>query len=402
MKKILLLLISLSVLASCKKEASVEQLLEEGNLEQIQKRRDKLQSELNQSKKDINLLNEKITELDPQDVEYSLVTAMYAKDTVFNHYVEVQGSVVTKNDKQIYPEMSGVMTRLYVNEGSYVKRGALIATVDDGGLKQQIAQQQVQLELARTTFERQKRLWDQNIGSEMQYLEAKNRVEALQKGIESMQQQLKKVNVYAPYSGSVEEVITKQGQVVSPGATPIIRLVGLGDLYVEAEVPERFLPTVTTGTSTIVELEAIDKEFSSKVRRVNSTINPSSRSFKVEVPVPNDWLIKPNLIANLKLNDYSNEDAILIPTDVINEDASGEQSVFVVDQLIDEVEEIYSIRRMVVELGKENDNGMVEVLSGLENNSKIIAEGAKSLIDGDEVKITSFENSQQEQNEDAS
>lgn len=402
MKKILLLLISLSVLASCKKEASVEQLLEEGNLEQIQKRRDKLQSELNQSKKDINLLNEKITELDPQDVEYSLVTAMYAKDTVFNHYVEVQGSVVTKNDKQIYPEMSGVMTRLYVNEGSYVKRGALIATVDDGGLKQQIAQQQVQLELARTTFERQKRLWDQNIGSEMQYLEAKNRVEALQKGIESMQQQLKKVNVYAPYSGSVEEVITKQGQVVSPGATPIIRLVGLGDLYVEAEVPERFLPTVTTGTSTIVELEAIDKEFSSKVRRVNSTINPSSRSFKVEVPVPNDRLIKPNLIANLKLNDYSNEDAILIPTDVINEDASGEQSVFVVDQLIDEVEEIYSIRRMVVELGKENDNGMVEVLSGLENNSKIIAEGAKSLIDGDEVKITSFENSQQEQNEDAS
>ena len=308
---------------------------------------------------------------------------------MFNHYVEVQGSVMTKDDTQIYPEMAGQMTRLYVNEGDYVKRGQLIAIVDDGGLKQQIAQQQVQLELAKTTFERQKRLWDQNIGSEMQYLEAKNRVEALEEGIAAQRQQLKKVNVYAPFSGSVEEVITQQGQVVSPGATPIIRLVGLGAMYVEAEVPENYLPSVNRGTNTLVTLDAIDLEYESTVRRINNTINPNSRSFIIEVGVPNNRLIKPNLIANLKINDYSNESAILIPTDIIDEDAAGEQFIYVVDE--QSQDGIATVKKVVIETGETNEENWIEVTSGLEGNQQVIGEGAKSLSEGDKVEILPYE-----------
>ena len=176
--KLTAILLVLLVAACQKGEQSVQAVLESDDLALIKKTRDSRQSEMDAARQDVKQLDAKIAELDPTAEDYPLVTAITTKDTLFNHYVEVQGSVMTKDDTQIYPEMAGQMTRLYVNEGDYVKRGQLIAIVDDGGLKQQIAQQQVQLELAKTTFERQKRLWDQNIGSELQDLEAKNRVEA--------------------------------------------------------------------------------------------------------------------------------------------------------------------------------------------------------------------------------
>lgn len=383
--------IFLSSFSSCKNEVSIQQLIEKGDLEQIKARKAKLEQEAEAKRKEIATLDAEIAKLDPQNIEYSLVTSITPHDTLFNHYVEVQGSVKTKNDNQIFPEMAGVMNRLYVQEGQYINKGTLIATVDDGGMRQQIAQQQVQLELAKTTYERQKRLWEQNIGSEIQYLEAKNNYEALQKGISAMEQQLRKVNVYAPFSGSVEEVITKQGQVVSPGATPIIRLVGLGSMYVEAEVPEQFLSTVNRGTKTIVELDAIDTEYESTVRRINSTINPESRSFIIEVGVPNNRLIKPNLIANIRINDYTSENAILIPVDVINEDAEGNEFVFVVDQQIDSEKNVVSVKKVDIETGESTEEGFIEVLSGIEAGQTLIAEGGKILEDGDEVQILDYQ-----------
>ena len=389
MKHKLLLFLIVGLLASCqKKQASVDEVLASEDLEMIRKTRDAKQQEANQLRNELKALEDRIAELDPEIKNYDIVTTIVAKDSLFNHYVEVQGSVKTKDDTQIYPEMSGVMTRLYVREGQYVKRGALIATVDDGGLKQQIAQQQVQLDLAKTTFERQKRLWEQNIGSEMQYLQAKNNVEALEKGIASMNQQLKKVNVYAPFSGSVEQVITQQGQVVSPGATPIIRLVGLGAMYIEAEVPENYLPSVSRGTKAIVNLDAIETEYNSSVKRINNTINPASRSFIIEIGVPNNSLIKPNLIANVKINDYTSKNAILIPSDIVNEDAEGQQYVFVVDEMVNET--VAKVKRVIVETGKVTSEGLIEITSGIEPDQKIIAEGSKTLSDGDEVEVLAY------------
>lgn len=388
MKQTVLLIAIMSsiFLASCKKN-NVQDAMESEDISVIKKVRDQRQKEVDKLRSEIKQLEERIEALDTTKQNYALVTAINVQDTSFEHFVQVQGSVKTKDDTHIYPEMAGQMTRLYVQEGEYVKRGQLIATVDDGGLKQQIAQQEVQLQLARTTFERQERLWEQNIGSEMQYLEAKNRVEALEEGIAAMRQQLKKVNVYAPFNGAVEEVITQQGQVVSPGATPIIRLVGLGSRYVEAEVPETYLQSIDRGTKTIVTLDAIDYEYNSTVKRVNSTINPASRSFIIEVGVPNNRLIKPNLIANLKMNDYTNDEAILIPLSVINEDAEGNQFVFVVDKLMDEQQNTATVKRVSITTGKNTGDGMIEVLEGLETNQQLISEGAKVLEDGQTVTL---------------
>ncbi len=394
MKNIIyLLLTSLFLLNSCQKkeELTIDELIDSKDIEAMQKRRDGLSKEIDQDRKDLMRLDEQIVKLNPKEKAHPLVTAINPLDTVFAHYIEVQGSVMTKNDAMIYPEYSGVMTRLNVSEGQYVKTGALIATISDGGLNQQIAQQQVQLELAKTTFERQKRLWDQNIGSEIQYLQAKNNYEAIQKGIAAMQEQLKKINVYAPFSGVVEEIITKQGQVVSPGATPILHLVGLGSMYVEADVPENYLPDVRRGTKVDVIMDAIELEYHSSVRRINSTINPASRAFTIEVGVPNNKLIKPNLIANLNINDYTNNKAILVPSDIVSEDANGDQFLFVIDQLVKD--DIYTVKRVVVESGLSDEDGNVEIVEGLESGQRVIDEGAKNLLDGQEVQVLDYDTS---------
>ncbi|MBX2845353.1 MAG: efflux RND transporter periplasmic adaptor subunit [Saprospiraceae bacterium] len=393
MRKLILLLAALPILftTACKKEKAeptLEEILATGDFDTIVERLEQEQKNSLEIDRAIRELTAKKIELDTTVKKLPLVTALQLQDSLFKHYVEVQGSVKTKDDVMIYPEFSGVMTNLYVREGQYIRKGALVARVDDGGMKQQIAQQEVQLDLAKTTYERQKRLWDQNIGSEIQYLQAKSNVESLEKAIAAMQSQLSKVNVYAPFSGIVEEVITKQGQVVSPGATPLFRLVNLGTMYVEAEVPESYLPKIKRGTQVEVEFEALDRKYNSTVRRINNTINPNSRSFIVEVNVPNkDRLVKPNLIANLRLNDYTNKNAILIPSSLILENANGDSYVFVADSLNQQNETMVS--RTPLELGESTEDGYVEVLTGLETGQQIIEEGAKNLEDGDEVRIYS-------------
>lgn len=378
------------VFSSCQKEKveiTIEDLIAQGDFDAIKERLAKEESDLIELRKGVDELKNAANELDTTIKRLPLVTALTLKDSLFKHYVEVQGSVKTKDDVMVFPEFSGVMTNLFVNEGQYITKGDLVAKVDDGGLTQQIAQQEVQLDLARTTFERQKRLWDQNIGSEIQYLQAKSQVESLERAIDVTKKQMTKVNVYAPFSGIVEEVITKQGQVVSPGATPLFRLVNLGSMYVEAEVPETYLSKIKRGTEVEVEFDALDRTYKSRVRRINNTINPNSRSFIIEVNVPNkDRLVKPNLIANLKLNDYTNKNAILIPGSILQENTEGESHVFIIDSL--NVENETMVTRTLLTLSENTtEEGFVEVLEGLEEGQKIIAEGGKALQDGDIVKV---------------
>ncbi len=393
MKKIIILLVAgIFIVSACKKEKeemTLDQVLASGDLIKMRERFDKEQKEKAELEKDIALLEAKINELDTTVKKHPLVTAIRLQDSIFKHFVEVQGSVKTKDDAMVFPEYAGVMTNLYVREGQYVRRGALVAKVDDGGLTQQIAQQEVQLALARTTYEKQKSLWDQNIGSEMQYLQAKSNVAALEKAIAAMRVQLKKVNVYAPFGGIVEEIITKQGQVVSPGATPLFRLVNLGSMYVEAEVPESYLPKIKRGTEVEVTFEALDKTYSSRIRRVNNTINPDNRSFIVEVNVPNrDKLIKPNLIAELRINDYTNKEAILIPGNIISEDAVGGQYVFVLDTIM--TDRSATAKKTLLETGETTENDYVEILEGLAPGQMVIDEGARTLEDGDQVEVLKY------------
>jgi RND family efflux transporter MFP subunit len=265
-----------------------------------------------------------------------------------------------------------------------VSKGQLLATIDDGGLSQQLAQLEVQETLAKTTFERQQNLWNQKIGSEIQYLQAKTNYEAQKNAVSQLQSQLAKTNIRAPFSGVIDEVITEQGTVVGAGQTPVIRLVNLDDMYIESDIPESFITNVTIGKEVQVYFPILGDTIYSKVRQVGSYINPSNRAFKIEVAVSNNnGHVKPNLTAKLMINDYTNEKAILIPQSIISENAEGQQYVYVTE-IKDNNEAV--AKRCIVETGR-TQNDMVEIIDGLKDNDILVNEGARNVKDGQTVKI---------------
>ena len=388
MKKSLILALLLLVLISCGGGGnnSLETVLESNDVVALQQKKDELTTQQQALNEQLKQLDEKINELNPEK-NIPLVTTFVANDTVFNHYVELQGSVETKQNLVVTSEMGGILQRVYVKEGDKVSKGQLLAKVDDGGMSQQLAQMQVQADLAKTTFDRQKRLWDQKIGSEIQYLQAKSNYEAQQEAINSMKQQLGKFVIRAPFSGTIDDVITEQGSVVSPGQTPILRVVNLSDMYIQTDVPETYITNVTKGKDVEVLFPVLSKTMDAKIRQTGDFINPENRTFKVEIAVPNkDKDIKPNLTARLRINDYKNNEAILIPQSIISENAEGEQYIYVLENQEDEKA---VAKRVIIKTG-QSQGDVIEVLEGLKAGDSIIQEGARSVKDGQTVKIITY------------
>jgi RND family efflux transporter MFP subunit len=378
------------MLSSCsnEKKQSVEDIISTNNLEKIRAKKNQLDEQQQLISSEIKLLDAKIKTLDPQE-KIPLVTSFITKEAVFTHYVELQGNVSTKQNLIIYPEFAGVLTNVYVKEGQLVSKGQLLAKIDDGGLSQQLAQMQIQVDLAKTTFERQERLWNQNIGSELQYLQAKSSYQAQARAVEQLKEQIEKTMVRAPFSGTVDDVITDQGSVVAPGQSQLFRVVNLKDMFIKTDVPERYISNVTVGKNVIVEFPILGKSFESKVRQAGNFINPANRTFKIEVTVPNyDSNIKPNLTAKLKINDYINEKAILIPQSIISENAEGEQYVYIITNKVGNKAQA---KQIIVETGKTQGD-FIEILSGLEHDNEVINEGARSVKDGQYIKILELEN----------
>ena len=390
MKHILSILTIAFILTSCggDKKNTVENVLESNNLETIRKKREELVNEQDAIHEKIKRLDEKITELDTTK-NTPLITTFKATHEEFKHMLELQGSVTTKNLMVITPEFNGILTNVYVTEGQKVSKGQILARIDDGGLGQQLTQLQIQADLAKTTFERQKRLWDQKIGSEIQYLQAKSSYESQQQAVNQLKQQLSKTTVTAPFSGTIDDVITEQGSVVAAGQSQLMRIVNLDDMYIETDVPERYVADVTTGKSVQVEFPVLGKTIDTKVRQASDFINPANRTFKVEVAVPNkEKSIKPNLTARLKINDYTNENALLVPQSIISENAEGEQYVYVVKDKNSEGEGVAN--KVIIKTGKTQGD-VIEVLEGIEDGAEIIQEGARSVRDGQNVKVLTFE-----------
>ena len=246
MKKILALFILPLFLASCGSgnKQSVEAVIESQNIESIRTKKAELVSEQNLIKQDIKKLDIAIATLDAGK-KIPLITTFELESTMFKHFFELQGNVTTKNLLMIYPEYSGVLTNVYVKEGQKVNKGQVLAKIDDGGLSQQLAQLKIQAELAKTTFERQQRLWDQKIGSEMQYLQAKSNYEAQDQSIAQLEQQVAKTIVRAPFSGTIDDVFTEQGSVVMPGQSELMRIVNLDNMYIVTDVPEKYIANIT-------------------------------------------------------------------------------------------------------------------------------------------------------------
>lgn len=390
MKHILSLLMMTFLLASCGSgnKQSVDDVIESKNLESIRAKKTELVTEQNLIKQEIKKLDIVIAQLD-EGKKIPLITTFKLQESDFKHFLELQGNVTTKNLLIIYPEFSGVLTNVYVKEGQKVRKGEVLGKIDDGGLSQQLAQLKIQAELAKTTFERQQRLWDQKIGSEMQYLQAKSNYESQNQAIAQLEQQVAKTIVRAPFSGTIDDILTEQGSVVMPGQTELLRIINLDNMYIVTDVPEKYIANITRNKKVEVEFPVLDKKIDSKVRQVGNFINPANRTFKVEVSVPNkDKSIKPNLTAKLKINDYSNKNALLIPQGIISENASGEQYVYIVTDKAGNDEAV--AEKKIITTGLTQGD-YIEVIDGLEVGNEIIQEGARSVNDGQKVKIINLD-----------
>lgn len=355
-----------------------------GDIEALKSKRDVLLAEEQRIQAELKEIEAQISAAEPKD-NLPLVTVQILEADTFHHYVRLQGDVKTAEDVVLYAEYSGVLNSILVDEGQKVRKGQTLAMIDDGGLGQQLSQMSIQRDLAKTTFERQSRLWEQNIGSEMAYLQAKTNYEAQEEAVSQMERQLAKTSITAPFSGIVDDIITEQGNVVYPGQNPIMRIVDLDDMYIESSVPEAHLPNLKRGSDVKVEIPVLGETLNARVRQVGNYINPANRTFTIEVNLPsNDQSIKPNLTARLAINDYTSEEAILIPQSIISEDSEGKEYVYVIDSEAAQPK----ATRTYVETGKTSDD-RIEILSGLKAGDKVIVEGARSVRDGLEVRIAS-------------
>ena len=374
MKKIILIATISALLFSCgKKEdnANIDSLISSKNLVSIKAKRAELQTQLTK-------LDNAITELDVKKTEEALVSVATVKDTIFSHYFEVQGNVNTKENLIIYPQYAGILNTVNVIAGQKVTKGQVLGTIDDGGLSQQLGQLENQLALAKTTFERQKRLWDQKIGSEIQYLQAQTNMVSQQKAVNQMKAQMAKTRIIAPFNGVIDELIAERGQVVGPGQG-LMRIVNLNNMFVSTTVPESYIGKLKVGTEVSVYLASLGKSFNGKIRQVGNNINPNNRSFGIEVSVPNtENLLRPNQVAKLKITDYTNAKAVVVPSNVIQEDADGNQFVFEVSSVKDKTG---IAKKVIVKVGKTSDN-FTEILSGLEPKIMVVGDGVKTVSEG--------------------
>ena len=373
MKKLLLLSAFSIFLVSCSNKESnqnVDKIIASNDLKAIQAKRAELQTE-------ITKIDAALATLDVKKDE-ALVSVQTVKDTVFSHYLEVQGNVDTHENLTIYPQYSGILTSLNVTAGQNVSKGQLIGTIDNGGLSEQLAQAQAQLALAKTTFERQKRLWDQKIGSEIQYLQAQTNMLSQQKVVAQIQAQLAKTRITAPFTGVIDQIITNKGQVVSPGQG-IVQIVNLSNMYVKTSVPETYIGKLKVGATVDVFLTSLGKTYPGKIRQISNNINPNNRSFDIEVSVPNkDNMLRPNQVAKLKIIDYTAKSALAVLSNVIQEDAAGNKYVYTAEAIKDKTA---TAKKVIVKTGQSSEN-LTEITLGLNPGDVIVTEGVNNVSDG--------------------
>lgn len=386
MKNIIYTLTAAVVLYSCGgKTTSVEDIIAQGDLEVIRTKKNEISEQQRTIEKEVAMLDSVIAVLSGEE-KLPLVTTLTVKAEKFNHFLELQGDVQTKQNVLIYPEMGGTLYRVYVKEGQRVTKGQLLASIDDGGMGSQLAQLKTQAELAKTTFERQKRLWEQKIGSEIQFLQAKSSYEANENMVKQAQSQLGKSTIRAPFSGIIDDVIKDQGTVVAPGpGSEVFRIVNLSNMYVEVDVPESYLDGIQKGKEAIVYFPVLGDTVISKIRQTGNFINPSNRAFTVEIPVDNkNGSIKPNLTAKVSINDYSSDNAITIPQSIISENSEGQQYVYVAEETENENKAL--IKKHIITTGK-TQGSMVEVLTGIADGDQLVKEGARTVKEGQNVEI---------------
>ena len=330
----------------------------------------------------IKALEEAIAVLDTaagMEGKARLIAVMPVAIEDFSHYIDLQGKIDADNISYVAPPngQGGLVTAVYIKEGDYVKKGQLLLKMDDKVLRQQIKVSETQLMLAKELYQRTKNLWEQNIGSEVQLLQAKTQVEALERSIETAQEQIKLFTVYAPAEGVADVVDVKVGELFTGASQlgPQIRIVNNKTLKAVVEVPENYMTRVRAGSPVIVTLPDTDQSFSSVVRRSSQLINPNTRTFTIEAPIPGGT-VRPNSVAAVRIKDYSAPNAVVIPVNLVQTDDKGKY-VYVVEK--DSKGRSVAIKKPVV-VG-ESYSDKIEIKAGLQSGMILISEGYQSVYD---------------------
>lgn len=347
------------------------------------KRLSELRQQAAKIKAEIALLEEQLAQANPAAVVKKLVEVSTIAPQDFAHFVEVQGNVASDQNVMIAPEIPGLIIKRYVQVGDMVRKGQVIAEIDAENIRKSIAEIETRLELARTVYERQANLWNQKIGSEVQYLQAKNNMEALEKTLATTKTQLNKALVRAPIDGMVEDLMQNVGEMANP-AVPMGRIVNISQVEINAEVSEVYTTAIKRGDEVQVSFPAVNKELTLKVNMVGQFINPTNRTFKIQMRTANpDGLLKPNSLAVIKIRDFFRKDAIVVPSYLIQQSASGEKFVYVLrDKNGKQIAE-----RVVIKAGKSYA-GQTLVEEGLNVGDRIITKGYNEVVNGDEVQVS--------------
>ncbi len=370
--KQIIYLVAIAMLASCggaKKEGAKEK-----------------EALLAQYKQEVHDLNQKITALEKElqegkAVEYVAVKVNQVQPQLFEHFIEVTGSVEADQEVNVSPEGSGKIIDILVREGQRVSKGTVLATLNTEMLDQGIAEAKIAVDLATTTFERQKNLWEQKIGSELQFLQAKSNKESLERRLESLQAQKDMAAIKAPVAGVVDVIYQKKGEIASP-QMPFAKVVNIDKVKVYAEVSEAYLTKLKEGDKVNISFPAIGKDVNATINMIGNYINPNNRTFRLRVNLDNrDNMIKPNLLSVVKIRDYSAENAFVIPSLLVKQDFKGEYTFIAEKEGND-----FAAKKIYVKSGV-SDNNMSEITEGLKAGDIIISEGYNQVVSGTLVKF---------------
>lgn len=353
---------------------------------------EKLETELEEKRRSLKETEVAIKDLEKQieglkgDVDdryFEPVVTTNLKARMFKHFFEASGAVEPVREAFVSPEINGQIAKIAVREGDRVRKGQLLAMINTEVTDRTIKELKTSLSMATDVFERQKRLWEQRIGSEIQFLEAKNNKENLENRLATLQAQLKMATITSPIDGHIEKISQKQGEMAAPGMV-LMHIIDLTEMFVKADVSERFMPDIEPGDEVVLRFPSFPGfSKTTTVKRIGNVVNPNNRTFEVELRLQNpDNKLKPNMVAVIDVNDYSADNSLVVPSKIIKEDLKGKYLYIAVKQNND----LFARKRYVV--AGRTYLGETRIESGLNENDQIILEGFNRVNDGSLLRIT--------------
>lgn len=376
MKKVLFIISSIALVACGSPETM-------GTMDELKAEKSRLAASRDSIDALISKVDMELALLDTNKV-YDMVTALDVQPQMFNHFFEVFGQVKADKSINLYTTASGKVKKIHVKNGQQVKKGQLLLSLDTDIMTSSLRELQTGLELAKTVFEKQQRLWiDQQIGSEIQYLQAKNNYDALVQRVKTLKEQIELSVIRAPFAGSIDNIFAREGELAGP-QMPALRLVNTSGVYVKADVPESYANRVRVGTPANVDFTSMDYEVAAEVLQVGQFIQEGNRTFSINVSLPEANGVKPNQMVHVALMDYKNDEALSVPASLVQQDVEGNDFIYTLSSI--EGTSRFEVVKTWVTTGLTFE-GRTEIISGLEANAKVIDKGSRSVRTGQEVVL---------------